>query len=592
MKKFQTMACVAMLTSAIAFTGCKSNDEPAVNGQKVTTDITISLPTQVGDNDGVFRMPGVNVQTSGVSDFTTNGMKGITLVPFGPSAAVTTSSTRIGDNIVLGTISEHAKHTENAKAGAGRTVVFEGESVPQGTSAFLFYGESNTSEENLFAKGALTATLTGEPSAFNFALNRIVLNASAVTGNAAYTGLIDYLNSVANATNGVKAWKNYTSSDNEGLYQLFQTYKTAKVLSSFGIRRMMEDLYKSLMSNTSDPMATAIKTAIANNTYASVDGSGNLTLVEGLRNFPQSLGLPAGAIAVAYNNDLGTLAFVGSAAAPYGDLSTTSVDSYVYPASLWYFANSKIKTSNTSEKEHYVAGASWKDILAQYANDNASVSTLTRSIAIKDTIQYAVARLDVKVKTKENNYLLDNDPVEANNRVANPLSGYRVKAVLVGGQKNVGFDFTPETYSGAANSFTLYDSIMTANMYTQTGSYSAVNSTLVLESEEGDEKDVYVAIELINDSQKDFYGADGIVPVGGRFYLVGKLTSAASTVKDAELNTIKRVFIQDYTTTAAFSIADLKHAYSTIPDLRSPSLEIGMAVDLTWQKGTTYEVEL
>ena len=27
MKKFQTMACVAMLTSAIAFTGCKSNDD-------------------------------------------------------------------------------------------------------------------------------------------------------------------------------------------------------------------------------------------------------------------------------------------------------------------------------------------------------------------------------------------------------------------------------------------------------------------------------------------------------------------------------------------------------------------------------------
>jgi hypothetical protein len=282
-----------------------------------------------------------------------------------------------------------------------------------------------------------------------------------------------------------------------------------------------------------------------------------------------------------------------SAAAAYGGLSTNDLTSYVYPASLWYYANSKIKTSVRSEKEHYQNGASWESILGEYANDNASVSSTTRSIAIKDTIQYAVARLDVRVKTKENDYLVDNDSVLANNHVANPAGGYQITAVLVGGQKNVGYDFTPETYNGsAAGSFTIYDSIMTNTMRTSTGTYSERNSTLVLESEEGDGKDVYVAIELINSSAKDFYGVDGIVPRGAKFYLVGKLTAAGSTVKDANNNTIQRVFIQDYTTTASFSIKDLKSAYSVIPDLRAPSLEIGMSVDLTWQAGTEYTIEL
>ena len=409
--------------------------------------------------------------------------------------------------------------------------------------------------------------------------------------------MVNYMNLVANATdeNGV-AWKEYTSAQNEGYAQMFATYSTATALNSVAIQRMMDDLYKSLALNTVDSLAKAIRKAILDSHYATLE-SGDVTLVAGLQNFPQRLSLPAGAFTVAYDGT--NKAFGANGAASYGGFSTAAVNSYVYPASLWYYANTKIKTSNTSEKDHYVANASWASILGAYANDDASVNTLTRSIALKDTIQYAVARLDVKVKTKANNYLEDNDPIAANNKVENPTNGYQVTAVLVGNQHNVGFDFTPESYQGSdAVYFTIFDSIMPTNMKTSTEAYSAINSTLVLESEAGDSasniaKDVYVAIELINSSTKDFYGAGGcIIPMGSRFYLVGKLESKKSTVKDADNNIIQRVFIQDYTTTAAFSIKDLKNAYNTIPDLRAPQLEIGMSVDLQWSTGTTYEVEL
>ena len=582
MKKMTFLACAAMLTSAVVLTGCKDGkNEP--KAPQVTTDIAISLPGQVGAN-GARRMPGATVQTNGHTDFATNGMKDITLVPFGPSAEVTTSSVRLGDNIVLGNIGTTQTYTNSAN---GRAKVFTGKQVPLGTSAFLFYGESGATGTE-FQKGVLTASLTGQPSAFTFSLQPINPNAATIEADAAYKGLIAYLNSVANAKASAetKAWKDYSitppSDDNEGLYEAFQKYSTATVLSSFHIRRMMEDLYKSLMSNTSDPMAQAIKDSIALAKYATVDGDGNVTLVSALQGFPASYNLPDGAVAVAYSAG----AFGGNAAHAYGDLDPSQLDLYVYPASLWYTSNTKIKTHTSSLLDNYTGAESWQKILDAYGKDNGSVNSTTRSVALKDTVQYAVARLDVCVKFKENTWLVDNDPVEANNKVNNPAAGYPLSAILVGGQKNVGFDFTQATYAGGISDiYTIYDNVMTTTIAANsTAAYSAANSTLVLETPAG--QDEFIALEFTNTSDKDFYGVNGIVPVGGKFYLVGQLTATAAT------ETGSKVFKQDYTTTAKVAIKDLKSAYCTIPDLKAPQLEIGLSVDLHWQAGHTYELEL
>ena len=174
MKKMTFFACAAMLASTVAFTGCNSSNDPEHKAPTVTTDIAIALPGQVG---GPKRMPGATVQTAGATDFATNGMNDITLVPFSPSAAVTTSSVRNGENIVLGEIGTSQTYTKNAN---GRAKVFTGKSVPQGTSAFLFYGESGATGATKFKTGSLTASLTGEPAAFTFSLEPINPNASDV----------------------------------------------------------------------------------------------------------------------------------------------------------------------------------------------------------------------------------------------------------------------------------------------------------------------------------------------------------------------------------------------------------------------------
>lgn len=592
MKKLAFLTCAVLLTSMV-MTSCKGDaNAPDQQVPSVTTDIALALPSQVS---GPLRMPSGTVQLDPVNDFNTNGMKGITLVPFGKKAVVTTASERLGENISLGAFSDAVLNKANDR---GRIALFEGKEVPSGTSAFLFYGESNNPTSGLFNTGKLSGSMSGQPSTFSFWLSPILEGGSTdVTSNTAYTKLLAYLTSIAAAEDkepsapdyaSVKKWYEYTDVMNEGYYELFQNFSSVKVLSSFGIRRMLEDLYKNLMKNAAtDTLANNIKEAIANAAYATVNTTtGEVTLASDLQNFPGSLNLPDGAVAVAYNAT--SHAFVGNAAAPYGtNLLPAELDRYVYAPSLWYFANSEIKTSETSQKDKYVDNAAWATILAAY--DKTSVNTKTRSIAIKDTIQYAVGRLDVQVKIKGGvSYLVDNNPITTGDvsHITHPSEGYPVSAVLVGGQKTVGFDFTPETFSGAAtaNAMTIYDKMMTnPGIVAKTTDYSLKNSTLVLETAK--DADVYIAVEFTNTTGQDFYGADGIVPKDGKFYLVGTLGAATATV------TGNKVFKQDYTTTAKLTIKDLKSAYNTIPDLKTPQLEIGLLVDLNWKSGCTYTVD-
>ena len=89
----------------------------------------------------------------------------------------------------------------------------------------------------------------------------------------------------------------------------------------------------------------------------------------------------------------------------------------------------------------------------------------------------------------------------------------------------------------------------------------------------------------------DFYGQDGIILKKAKFYLVGKLTPNA-TEGVTNPNSVDRVFVQDYVTTANFNIKDLKSAYNCIPDLRTSGINVGLAVDLDWKSGITFDVDI
>ena len=121
------------------------------------------------------------------------------------------------------------------------------------------------------------------------------------------------------------------------------------------------------------------------------------------------------------------------------------------------------------------------------------------------------------------------------------------------------------------------------------------NYTLVLDnkdtsSEGAKQSNVNVVIELENKAG-DFYGVDGLIPKDSKFYLAGTLDLSKNN-KTEDGTTLDHVFIKDHTTVANFTINDLKKAYNCIPDLRTSKINVGLAVDLTWQKGITFNVEL
>jgi len=125
---------------------------------------------------------------------------------------------------------------------------------------------------------------------------------------------------------------------------------------------------------------------------------------------------------------------------------------------------------------------------------------------------------------------------------------------------------------------------------------SAPNYTLVLDnknstSTNAEQSKVYVTVELEN-NMGDFYGKEGLIPKGSRFYLVGELDPKATTATKPSSETIDRVFVKDHTTVANFTIKDLKKAYNHIPDMRTSKINVGLAVDLTWQNGIEFNVDL
>lgn len=574
MKSVKTLSCLMAIAiaSTVGMTSCEKKTENGTDDvQKkgvVKTEFSISLPKQLKNN--ARYMSGTTVQKNGLTDF--QGITGITLIPFAKTTAIEGTDSRLASNITtLGDVSQSdIDRPSSAK-------VYNDVSIPLSTASFLFYAKSGATGTD-FEVGALdAANLTNNnPADFTFSLKQIQADPSALTATSANGGkLMQYLTNIANASDGAKAWYQYTNSDDEFMTSMFNTYKTINGLSSFEVARVLTDLNKSLKPlRASNAMADAVATAIADATYATVNASDEVELISALNNFPQENRLPQGSVNIKW--DASGHKFI---AGDYSNMAT--LDKYVYPAQLWYYANSTIKASNTSKQSMYDNTNNWATVLDAHT-DGTSVNSRTRAVAIVNPVQYAVARFDVQVRVKQT-ALEDNSLTVEGERTDIDCvdAGFPISAILVGGQQQVKYDFT----TNGGTEYTIYDNVMaSATMAAKAGTtYSDMNHTLVLEN---GTNDVMIAVEMTNNTGKDFYGAAGqLVPKNGKFYVVAKLTATDAT------ETGGHVFKQDYTTTAQLTLKDLKTAYNTIPDLRTPELELGFSVDLTWETGHNYEVE-
>lgn len=613
---YAMMSAIA-LSGAVSFSACSSSDElvdnPNYDSEKnaVKTQFTISLPNSVAK---VTRQSAAVVQDA--QDITSfRGFDNMVLIPYGSISSGDVSGNRLTTaSIVLNPASGDANTLPEAGlAATNNSYVYQDVSIPVGTMGFLFYGKAIDETGGNFVNGALTAAptnLTGENTTFTFSL------VPAKGGDGTATTLLGYINDIA----GTTGWWNST---NAGLKELYDKFVTLKAGSTTSISAALEDLYESLMNNT-DAVSVAICSNItaSGTTYTAGNEEGKrITLGSTIANYPGAINLPDGAVGLVWTT--GTTA--GPETATWATSSTagtwntggnfTALENYVYPASLYYRANSPVVVSTSKQSDKY-SGKAWSgdgSVLSLYTNGGTVLST-TQSVAMVEQIQYAVAQLKSLIGI-EATTLKDRKGDEIKIGTGATDDGtFKVTGILIGGQQNVDWQFLPITSSSVY--YTIYDKeipnasnadVISAALSGTAPAYSngVQNYTLALETPKNSA--IRVAIEFENNA-KDFMGVDGMIAKGTKFYLVATLNPASSggNFTDPQSSGINQVFKQDYVTTAIFKIDQnltpntgtevypkgLGAAYNVIPDLRTPKMELGLSVDLTWTPGLQFEITM
>ena len=397
--------------------------------------------------------------------------------------------------------------------------------------------------------------------------------------------LADALTSIVNNSHNegnTLSWETSTNAILKNLFQRFTNNGADLPGSAASVKQWMLSLKEAADSYLTNPPTTigddekallAIIKAKADEKAATITVSPETlpTL------YPRDINLPDGAAA---------LRWTGNKFVPQMQTTTlddiNSVSRFVYPPALYYFVESGIWTSNSKVTfDQYENRSNWK------GDDNTAVQTLfpaggtvmtnTKTVAIADPLQYAVAHLTMGIKAGATSL-----PYETGNEDKIDISKLTLKGVIIGGQRSVGYDFKPISNSLYDVNF-VYDSQVSGALNTAGDTYH----TLVLQSYDGEDVNIILEFEYSADETTGFKCLNGYVYPGTRFYLVGVLVPSQGTPPNgltdeekAELK--KRVFTQDHTTTINMTVQSLEKAYNVLPSLLSSSLEIGVMITPQW----------
>lgn len=591
------------LTGAVSFSACSSSDEivdnPDYNPETntVKTQFAISL----GDNIVKTRMSSENTQSEGTAaQF--RGFEDILLIPFKSGAAA-------DDNLngkVIALVENEAADTKNLTN--DKNYLYNNVDVKIETNFFTFYAVAKPDSKSGAQVGRLTPTLpvadaaTVSMASYGFAPVSIMsstdyTDAQRTQANNVRDNLIAKLNQVLETTD----WK---KSTNVTLVQLYNQFKSLRVGSSEGVQTALQNLYTNAKKITGDgaTIATAILTAITNtlsspkgdNVTITADTNGKLTFGAGYNGYPTSIGLPNGSARLAFTQGEGDAAdkyIAADSEILWTSTNTTAPGKFVYPADLRYFVQTGIKTAEKEFLKDNLA-SSWSTITGNSIYTGTSVSGTTRSIVLTEPIQYGVGRLETSIAAMDQTTYYD----RKGQPVTIPAGGFTLTGVVIGGQKAVDWQFKPST----GDAYTIYDSDV-SGVTTSTTAASAANHTLVLETAAEDK--VNIALQFRNDSENEFTGADGIIYPGKTFYLIAELDPKATTgVKQPTGGSIEQVFLQDFVTKVALTInagtdtdgnnKGFGAALSGLPDLTTSKLEFGLSVNLSWEEGLTFNVNI
>lgn len=428
----------------------------------------------------------------------------------------------------------------------------------RGTNAVLFYGRAIPAGGKAI-NGSIIANYPADraPKNISFKLEQMHSENGVPEGAQA---VAVYLTNIASAS----GWSTTTDSRLRAYYLNFtgQGNQENVILagSSASVTAYVNDLKAKISDLPDSDIKTAILTAI---------GTPNLA------KYPAN-GMPDGAAALKWAEHEGGYAFVPQTITTT-EAAINSITRFTYPAELYYFANSRLYTSNEEVAKTVYSSTettSWDNVLTHYPG-RSPVSGNTQAVAMEDPVQYAVARLRMTLEEPVGITLRDamnqTVPYKVGTEVKLPLTG-----IIIGGQYQVGYNFKP---NGEDERF-IYDS--------QVSGLEA--NTLVLQSKENEK--VRVILEFENNTGSAFMGKDGIIYDGTKFYLIGEEINPAS--KSGNGPQYGRVFTQDYTTVVPmkFDPNSLKNAYNVMPDLLSPRLEVGVQLVDKWTQTSPTAITL
>ena len=526
--------------------GCTRDVYPGT-GEEHAVSLAVSLKNVLPGQEAATKMTAGITQGDGVF----RGVDRVYLVPFNTeTATIEPDATRLGNrNITLGTVGiNRGGLVENNNAH-----LFNTAHAPNGTNRVLAYakapdGSGSKTKEVKHSLGVLLPEGIENPSVANDIRFRLepVLETSQELQEA--EDVADDLLELLNVAMSMMA-----SSKNASILNIFDVVKRENQIqacSYAAFDHLRNEIQSALLRIPFESMEliqeiNQISQAVAAFSHA-VSAAGST--------FPTSYGIPEGAFGFWWNGKEFVRMVNGV------NIALVNPDSYCYPPSLWYYANSPIQTSvDENIASQYVGtNLNWTDILSHYT-DGPQISNMTESVAIQDPLQYGVGLLSLGLG-------------DAGTSLVNECL---LTGIIIGDQKDVDFRFVPGTGPGRY----IYDNVIDGVL--KIGSTGIFTQTLVLETAAG--RPVHIALEFRNNTGYTRRCQQGEIFPRCKFYVAGVLEAPSESTS---------VFSKDHQTTVTVRVNDLMKAYTTVPDLHSPQLEIGLVAEMKWNQITPQSLVL
>lgn len=608
--KFFGLAGIILLASGAGFSSCSSDSADStggtgVAGQVVKTQFAINIP--YGNNSSANQAKKVTRMTDAITQQSGKPFRGISdilLLTFSGDPSSTGNETATKVHII--------GEDNNAYDQDDYRRLYRDIDIPVGTDYMIFYGTAKKTDNNSNFRFGKTNNIDTYDTEKDLTKRNFKLSSITDVDFANYQAakdIIAALNDIAKSsgTDGTNtvAWADVidskydavtwiTKSERDFLKKYYEKFINLSAGSQYSVKAFITKLKSILIGEGTE--ADLSKKYLTKSIVDNCDAA--LTKIESL-SFPRDLSLPDGVAKIHWNSTNNSFDYYTAGSEVFSTGNIINYNKICYPAELSYFVKTSTMVSDKemSHVKDFPDYNNWTTDISQAwpiggTFENAEVSSSTRTVALRDPVQYSVAVLQSTVKCADAT-LKDNGQskggLEQDQDVTVNSVGFPVTGILIGGQpESVDWKYEPTSTETFAN--TIYDQNMNGTITAGTTASNA-NYTLVFDNKSTDKKPVFVTIELENNSGMDFYGNDGIILNGAKFYLVGKLDPEATTGTTKPTG-VDRVFVQDHITKANFNITNLKGAYNCIPDLRTSGINVGLAVDLSWQEGITFKVDL